>query len=175
MSYTGGVMPRRTQSNPSSAGGREAGESGGLGPELEVPRLTPALQPADLETGCVARYISSEQRKSKGFDRQQFLHTFQLAQAHGAAKFALWGAVQLDMKLRNVTPGSIVLLQYQGRDATRDRAPHLWSVRPFHGNSQELATLLEGYAAGGGIVAEAVGVIEARTSGSDFADDDLPF
>jgi hypothetical protein len=146
----------------------------GLGAEVELPKMIPALQPADLAHGVVARYLSSEDRKSKGFDRAQKMHTLQLSSTFGGAKFALWGATQLDLKLRAVPPTSIVVLTYQGREQ-RERAPHLWSVRPFRGTSQDLSTLQEEYAAGCQSVADAIAALEARTGGADFAEDDLPF
>lgn len=150
------------------------GTERGLGPEMEVPKLTPALQPADLADGVIARYLGSEQRKSKGFDRAQQLHLFELGSRYNRVRFALWGSVQLDLKLRNVGHAAPVLVQYEGRDS-RDRAPHKWSVRQFTGTSQDLQDLLDRYAAGCERVVAAVEGIEARSTGADFGDDDIPF
>jgi hypothetical protein len=147
----------------------------GLGSDIEMPKLTPALQPADLEDGVIARYVGSEQRHSKGFDRPQQMHTFQLGQAFDSVRFALWGAVQLDMKLRAVQRGSIVFVQYMGRDSNREKAPHQWAVRPFHGTTQDLAALADRYRDACEKVAMAVGALEARASGADFADEGIPF
>jgi hypothetical protein len=147
----------------------------GLGPEVEVPKLTPALQGPDLSLGVVARYLGSEQRKSKGFDRPQQLHSFELGQRFGRVRFALWGSVQLDLKLRVVQPTSVVVVQYEGRDENVLRAPHKWSVRPFHGTSQDLQALQELFEEGGQRVVNAVRSIESRTEGADFTDDEIPF
>lgn len=145
----------------------------GLGAEVEVPKLTPAVQMADLSLGVIARYLGFEERKSAQFDRPQLLHKFELGQAHGRVQFAVWGSTMMDLKLKGVQRTGIVAVVYDGRSPG---GQHKWSVRPFHGTSQDLQALQERFDAGCKRVLEAVKLVEERSRGADFAgDDDLPF
>lgn len=146
----------------------------GLGAELEVPKLVPAVQAADVSLGVIARYMGNEQRKSKGFDRPQLLHMFQLGQRYGGKQFALWGSIQLDMKLRSVPKTAVVFLLYEGKEQG-DRGQHNWSVRPFHGTSQDLQDLQDRYKEGCERVVAAVELVESRSQGADVEDDGIPF
>lgn len=153
----------------------DAKEIPGLGSDLNVPKMTAALQPADFAGGCVARYLGSEIKESKMFRNEQRLHQFELGASFNRARFALWGAVQLDQKLRQVQRGSIVVIQYQGKGDT-ERAQHVWTVRPFKGSSGQLQDLADRFKDGSAAVAMAIAYIE---QGQNFAgtedDDDLPF
>lgn len=154
-------------------------EAKGLGDEVQVAKLVPAVQPGDLQHGVLAKYVRTEERKSKGFDRPQKLHILELGQAFNRVRFALWGAVSLDLKLAALNPGQIALLVYEGleKDAARGRTKHHWSVRPFRGTTEDAIALAAQYREGSETVAAAVASIEARAEGQDFAegDDDIPF
>lgn len=115
----------------------------GFGGDIKPSPTGPTLDAAALSQGAVVKHTKTETKKFKaqGEDRMAKLHTFQLPVAHGAAVFAVWGSVQLDQKLREVKPGAIVLLQYEGREpvAAEGRNPeHKWTVRPWTGTPAEL-------------------------------------
>lgn len=146
----------------------------GLAPEVELPKLTPALQPADLGQGCVARYLGSETRDSKNYGREQKLHSFELGSGFARSRFALWGNVQLDLKLRQVPKTGIVILQYLGKDEG-ERAQHKWSVRQFRGTVKQLQEVAVQYEQGSRAVAESIAYVERKMDGQSEVDDDLPF
>jgi hypothetical protein len=150
----------------------------GLGADVEVPKLTPALQPAEFSRGVLARYEGAEDKESRAFDRSQKLHTFALGAEFSKTRFALWGVVDLDMKLKTIRRGSVVLLRYEGKvELWNDRMRHAWSVRPFHGTVAQLQDLQAEYRDGSLLVQQAVELLDkigAEKAELDM-DDDLPF
>lgn len=155
---------------------KKLADAKGLGPEVETPKLVPAVLPGDLGQPVVVKYVGWEMRQSRNFGREQKLYMFQLPQEVGGSTFALWGNVQLDLKLRQIPRTALCVMQYLGK-ADGDRAQHQWSVRQFRGTSQQLQQLKDEYQAGAEVVAQAVGLLDqASQAGMGHGgDDDLPF
>lgn len=115
----------------------------GFGSDIKPSPTGPTLDAAALAQGAVVKHTKTEVKSfvAQGENRKAKLHTFQLPVAHGAAVFAVWGSMQLDQKLKELKPGAVVLLQYEGREpnAPEGRNPeHKWTVRPWTGTPQEL-------------------------------------
>lgn len=149
----------------------------GLAPEVEVPKLTPAIMPGDLGIPVVAKYLGYEVKHSRQFNREQRLYQFQLPQDFGGLKFSLWSQTQLDLKFRNIPRKTVVLIQYLGRDDS-ERAQHNWSIRQFRGTSAQLQELIGASGEGCGIAQQAISMIAQSMNGNSTMnddDDDLPF
>lgn len=114
-----------------------------------VPRATgPTLDPSELANGAVVKHIGSEKKEFTvaGEKRRSFLHTFQLPVVHGAHVFGVWGSVELDRKLRELKPGAVALVRYEGRGEPAtpgQHGPHKWTVRPFLGSPVELKNIVQ--------------------------------
>lgn len=147
----------------------------GLSSEIEVPEMALALQNTDLRKGAVVRYVATENRENREYGRNQRIHIFEFGADYNRARFSVWGAMQLDMKLRELREGDIIVLQYLGRDQG-DRAPHRWSVRAFHGTTEQLSSLIKSYSDG---IKTAFAGLQAAQSlrGKSISevDDELPF
>jgi hypothetical protein len=149
----------------------------GLAPDVEVPKLVPAVLPGDLGLPVVVKYLGYEIKNSRQFNREQRLYQFQLPQEFGAAKFSLWAQTQLDLKLRNIPRMAVVVLQYLGK-GEGERAQHNWTVQQFRGTSEQLGKLKTHYREGCEIAAQAVAMLEQSMDaklGQHDDDDDLPF
>lgn len=156
----------------------EATGADGLAPDVEVPKLIPALMPGDLFIPVIAKYIGYEIKNSKRFGRDQKLYQFQLPQDFGGGlKFSLWSQTQLDLKLGQIPRGGIVMLQYHGKE-DGERSQHNWTVRPFRGTSAQLQDLISRHAEGCEIAQHATEMLSQSMSGgmgSNDDDDQLPF
>lgn len=164
-------MARKKLTDPNQA------DALGLGADVEIAKLVPAIQPADAGFPVVAKYLGYEVKHSRQFNRDQRLYMFQLPADFGSAKFSLWAQTQLDLKLASIVRQSIVLIQYLGR-GEGDRAQHNWSVRPFKGTSAQLKDLIGQYSEGCAIVKQTVDMLETSINGqaaTNDDDDDLPF
>lgn len=147
----------------------------GLGRDVPVKELALALHNADVENGVIARFVETTERENTDYNRRQKMHTFELGESNGRARFSLWGSMQLDQKLREIRSGEIVFVQYMGKAPGRT-SQHNWSVRPFGGTTQQLQELLKRYERG---IRQVVAAIESarkqRGQSSVSEDDDLPF
>lgn len=148
----------------------------GLGKDVEIAKLIPAVQPADIGFPVVAKYLGYEIKHSRTFNRDQRLYQFQLPSEYNGVKFSLWAHTQLDLKLSSITRTSIVLLQYCGRPEG-ERTQHQWIVRPFRGTTTQLRELVAQYEQGCRMVMETVQMLEQSMDGNSASmeSDDLPF
>lgn len=163
--------------SPRATKEEKATDAKGLAPEVATPKLVPAVLPGDLGLPTLVKYNGWETRQSRNYAREQKLYMFQLPQEQGGAVFALWGNVQLDLKLRQIPRTALCVIQYLGK-GDGDRAQHQWSVRHFRGTSAQLQELKREYSEGAEVVAQAVALLEQASlagTGNGGQDDDLPF
>lgn len=102
-----------------------------------------------------------------------------LPKEFGSVEFSLWGAMQLNAKLRLLRENDVILLQYLGKEPGQ-QGQHRWSVRPFGGTTEQLRGLVKSYSASMKHVLAAIETLK-RTRGaaargrSESDDEDLPF
>lgn len=120
-----------------------AAGSGGLsmtdqmfGTEVQMEKRGPIVDRELLRPGAIVRHIRTEANIGENRSKK---HHFSLP---NGVHFSLWGSAQLNDKLRQVKPGAVVLLRYDGQDEDENKT-HRWVVRPFMGNPKELKNVID--------------------------------
>jgi hypothetical protein len=119
--------------------------------DVKSEQLAPTLGYDALSRGMIVRF--SETRKVQSRGRTYTLHRFFSRAGHGQP-FELWGAAELNGKLKAVRPNGVVYLRYDGKQPAPDNPSqevHTFTVREAPARADVTALLEQMRAAADGL------------------------